>query len=424
MNVMFVKSTSNFRPSSCSLAVFHAVSTSSVQGGASLPSNISLRWLRSSTMEILNIGHSPVVLNQCNMGTKGKIASSFPKSLKLIKRRNRSSSECREVSRLLRQLTRVSDNPSAEWRSQKSCCEVLQDLRESARFDPEFIHPGDQRSSLNTHARGGALRTRDATAGLFENAQDLIAIICLAQSSCRQSPSVGPYFAHRQLEGRAVGQDHRTLDEVFQLADIAWPVPRRKPLHRCSWNGIDLFFHAAAVLLSEVSNQQWNVLRPLPQWRNANWKNIQTIIQILAKLASLDHLFQITIRGCHQPHIHFLRASTAESFKFSLLQGAQQLWLNLDRNVSNLVQEQRALISQLQPADFLRNRSRECASFVSEKFTLKQASRNRCAIELHKGSVFSFAAIMNGTGNQFLSRTRLPQQQDCRIAGSYRFHQT
>ena len=114
----------------------------------------------------------------------------------------------------------------------------------------------------------------------------------------------------------------------------------RELLHGRSRNRFDLLLHAAAVLLREVANQQRNVLGTLAQRRNADRKDVQPIIQVAAKLAILDHLFEIAIRGRHQAHIHLLGASAAQPLKLAFLQSAQQLGLNLEGNVANLVQKQ------------------------------------------------------------------------------------
>ena len=59
------------------------------------------------------------------------------------------------------------------------------------------------------------------------------------------------------------------------------------------------------------------------------------------------------MRGRHQAHVHLDRLRAAEALELLLLQHAQQLGLQLRRDVADLVEEQRPLVRQLEAADLL-----------------------------------------------------------------------
>jgi hypothetical protein len=80
------------------------------------------------------------------------------------------------------------------------------------------------------------------------------------------------------------------------------------------------------------------------------------------------------------------------------------------------------LVGQFEATDLRGNRAGEGASFMSKKLALEQSTRNRGAIEFHKGPLLTPAAIMDLAGDQFLSRTGFAQKQHCRVAGSHSFH--
>src|SRR5215470_8604546 len=115
-----------------------------------------------------------------------------------------------------------------------------------------------------------------------------------------------------------------------------------------------------------MTHQKRNVPRTVPQWRNPNRENVQSKIQILAKLFVPDHLFQVSVRGSHQPHIHALRASASQPLELLLLHHAQQLWLQFQRNVTNFVEKERPPIGQLEAADLLRHRSGKSTPFMTK----------------------------------------------------------
>src|SRR5439155_12423311 len=75
-------------------------------------------------------------------------------------------------------------------------------------------------------------------------------------------------------------------------------------------------------------------------------------------------------------------------------------------DVANLVQEQCALVSQLEPADFLCDGAGEGALLVAEQLAFEQPCGNRRAVELDEGALPSGTQLMNGAGDQFLARAR------------------
>jgi hypothetical protein len=83
-------------------------------------------------------------------------------------------------------------------------------------------------------------------------------------------------------------------------------------------------------------------------------------------LAIGDHLRQVAVRRRHQPHIHADRSRAAQAFELLLLQGAEQLRLQLERNVNDLVEKQRSPVCQLEAPDAPRDRTGEGALLVAE----------------------------------------------------------
>jgi hypothetical protein len=58
--------------------------------------------------------------------------------------------------------------------------------------------------------------------------------------------------------------------------------------------------------------------------------------------------------------------------------------LEFQGEVADLVQEKGAAVCSLKSADCLRDRARECASFVSEQFAFEQSTWNCRAVHCHK----------------------------------------
>src|SRR5262249_19542722 len=140
-----------------------------------------------------------------------------------------------------------------------------------------------------------------------------------------------------------------------------------KPRNGAGGNRFNLLSEKSRGLLREERNQQRNVPATFAQRRQMNRKDIQAVKQIAAKLSIRDHLLQIGVGGGDQTHVNFLRARTAQAFELAFLQNAQQLGLQLQRDVADLVQKQRAFVRQLEPPDALRDRASKRAPFVAEE---------------------------------------------------------
>src|SRR5438094_146284 len=117
-----------------------------------------------------------------------------------------------------------------------------------------------------------------------------------------------------------------------------------KFLHYSARNGIDSLLHLFRECLNEVTREQRNVLLAFPQGRNADWKHVQPVIEIASKFPSGNHLFKIAVRGGYEANVNFASKRASQAFELPLLQCPQQLGLDFNRNVSNFIQKQRALI--------------------------------------------------------------------------------
>ena len=104
-------------------------------------------------------------------------------------------------------------------------------------------------------------------------------------------------------------------------------------------------------------------------------KHVQAVVEVAAELLVGDHRDEVAIRRRHQPDVDADRPGAAEPLELLLLQHAQQLRLQLQRNVADLVQEQRAAVRELEATDALRDRAGERALLVPEQLALEQARR-------------------------------------------------
>ncbi len=139
--------------------------------------------------------------------------------------------------------------------------------------------------------------------------------------------------------------------------------------------------------------------------------DVDAVIQILAKSFLADHFFQRPRRGGHHPHVDGDFLAPANAANLPLLQRAQQLGLQHQRQFAQLVEEERAVIGKFQQADPPAFGAGEGALFVAEEFALQQALGNRSAIDRHERPFGPPAAAMNAAGDQFLAGAGLAANQ-------------
>src|SRR6266508_2763657 len=97
--------------------------------------------------------------------------------------------------------------------------------------------------------------------------------------------------------------------------------------------------------------QKLDVLDPLPERGQVERYNVQTIEEVFPELPLLRRAFQVLVRGCKDPNVHFDRLDAADPLELPLLQYPQQLHLKRGIELAHFVEKERAGLSQLKAAD-------------------------------------------------------------------------
>ena len=109
------------------------------------------------------------------------------------------------------------------------------------------------------------------------------------------------------------------------------------------------------------------------------------------------------MRGRQDPHVHRHLARLADRAHGLLLDHAQQLHLHVQRQVRDLVQEQRAALGRADQALLVRHGAGERALLVPEQLALHELRRDRPAIDRHERSITSRARRVDQPGHQLLA---------------------
>ena len=97
-----------------------------------------------------------------------------------------------------------------------------------------------------------------------------------------------------------------------------------------------------SVMIDVVINDRGNLRSSFAQRRHAQTNHVQTIVQIFAKTALGDHLFQISVRCGDDPNVHFDGALFTKRLNLSFLSKTEQFRLQVERQVADFVEKERA----------------------------------------------------------------------------------
>src|SRR5687767_4610337 len=168
---------------------------------------------------------------------------------------------------------------------------------------------------------------------------------------------------------------------------------------------------AFAVLVEEVADQLGNVFLPLPKWRKHDLHDLEPVVQILAELAPLVHFFEIAVCGGEDAHVYGDSPAAAELFDLALLKYAQELGLERERDVADLIEEDRAALGQLELSGASLDAGRDPA-LDAEELGLEERLRQGGAVDSHERAVFPRGVAVDQTSDHFLAGARLPANED------------
>jgi hypothetical protein len=183
----------------------------------------------------------------------------------------------------------------------------------------------------------------------------------------------------------AVAERHRALDHVDQLAHVARPRVRDQRRHRVARDpDHPLGAVGAAVValgLEEVLDQLGDVVGALAQGRQVDADDAEPVEQVLAEAPGPDLVLEVAVGRRDDPDVDLDRLARPDPPDLALLEGAQQLGLEIERQLAELVEEQGPAVSQLEQALPGHDRAGEAALLVAEQLALDQVGRDRAAVE-------------------------------------------
>ena len=239
-----------------------------------------------------------------------------------------------------------------------------------------------------------------------------------ARSSRWAAPVAAIDFGHLQLERQvavgdpvvAAGGD-QPLDQVLELADVARPPVVLQHRQRRGGEALHVLAEPAVVAGEEELHQVGQVLDALAQRRDADRDDVDAVEQVLAERALAHAALEVDVGGGDQPELHLDRLAAADPLDLALLDGAQQLGLEVELQVADLVEEQRAAVGQLELADLLAHRAGERALLVAEQRALDQLAGDGGDVHRDERPVGRLGVAVDHPRHQLLAGAALAADQ-------------
>src|SRR5882724_10483146 len=178
---------------------------------------------------------------------------------------------------------------------------------------------------------------------------DTLDVLQIRRRVGRDEPTAGPNqvgTVHGN-RGREVGDIERVMaaesnspfDGVLKFAHVARPVVFEQTLHG---SGADLYSAAGSVAVDKPMHEHGDVGTTLAQSGQMNGHYIEAEIEVLAERAVFVGSLQVAIGGGHNAHINLGAVIAAHGSNFLVLQYAQELSLEFERQFPDFVEEDRA----------------------------------------------------------------------------------
>src|SRR6185295_2742574 len=136
-----------------------------------------------------------------------------------------------------------------------------------------------------------------------------------------------------------------------------------------------------------------DVLAPLAERRYRDPDDIETVVQILAELAALHFLLDDAVRRGEDADVDAGLLRLADAAHLALLEDAEELHLDLRRELADLVEEHGAPFGVAEDTELPRGRARERALFVAEELALDERLGDRAAVHDEERPVLAIREI-------------------------------
>src|ERR1051325_8685384 len=268
--------------------------------------------------------------------------------------------------------------------------------------DADLLHAEAQCIGMQAEPFGGVARSVDAPAAGAQHLLDVRTFYGGQRGVVSVRRLVDFHAVVEERERVARGVNQRAFDDILELPDIARPLPPPQLFHYAVGHAANSVVCQVLMFGDDVPHQLWDVFAAFAQRRQPDWKHAEPIVEILAEHSFANHAPKIAMRGGDDAYVHLLRLRRSEPLERSFLQDAQPLGLQVEGQIADLVEKERAAVRQLESALTRVHGAGEGAARVSEQLALDERRRQRRTVDNHERVGSTRTAGVNRAGEQLL----------------------
>jgi hypothetical protein len=168
---------------------------------------------------------------------------------------------------------------------------------------------------------------------------------------------------------------------------------------------------AVAEGVEDRVDQHRDVTGALAQRRQADDEHREPVVEVGAEAVRVDLGVEVTVARGDDPDVDGTALGAADALDLAAIDGAEELGLEVERELADLVEEQGAARRRLERADAGRAGAGEGAGLVAEQLGLEQVRRDRAAVDDHERAVAARALEMQRLGGELLAGAALALEE-------------
>src|SRR5215510_314401 len=237
--------------------------------------------------------------------------------------------------------------------------------------------------------------------GAFDHTPDVEAFEFIERKELFAGVFVSGRAAQRQVacaNAVAAAQDHRAFDDVAQLADVAGPVVTEQQSLCLRRHALDAAVEPLIEVADEMSDERQYVLTAFAQRRQRDRHYVQAVEEVFAEAPPLNLALQVAVGRGDDPHGDLFLLHAADAPEPFLFEDVEQTRLNRRLHLCNFVEEDRALMRQLEQPGLAGYCASERALLVAEELRFEQLSAQTRAVDRDERLVAPLAQPVNQAG--------------------------
>jgi hypothetical protein len=170
-------------------------------------------------------------------------------------------------------------------------------------------------------------------------------------------------------------------------------------------------------IAQEVPHQPGQVVGARAQRRHGNDGRGQSKEEVLAKLSGRNLAPKLSVGSGHDAHVELSLLRSTDASHAACLEHAKEARLEIDRQLADFVQEERAAVGALEGAEVGSDGARERAALVSEQLALGQVGGDATAVEHDEGASRTSALLVKRMRQHVLAGAGLAEQREGDVGG-------